>query len=774
MPPAPVRTLVATLVALPLLLLAPPPAAVAGSPRCAVAWSLTQADKPQQAAALVEQVRVATKSRRACDGAAIRARAAIHRARFLARRAASAGTTASVVTSGVRADERAKAWKAVETSARQALAVDQENQLATVLLAQADAAIASIEEEAAPFGGLDADDRSSDWTDLLQGSLADLGRLALLALGLMTAIVLLARLLLLAPQSVGRRSVGPPRLPVAGVVAPVAVAAAAAAVVVLLPDADNQRLWWLAAGVVAATLVSWSWLFHRPRVQVTMQVKGKSDECGAAAVVAHLRSLGARPAAGLEIPRGADVETLKGSNIAAASVTGVLGSLVGVLQSALSVTPWQVLVDRDTDDQTVVVVSLHGRVRETAVIQHAMFGKSGPKVDPLKLAAACVLMTILDVTKRYDGLGGATVWMSIGLQYDATSGVRPQEEMLQMLARAVDLDPASWPAQMSWRVERGRSSSKGDELEMLSDWLCQAAGKVTDRADSTLRARMAYNAYVAYLNCLAAREVDPAPDSIDGQRLEALRWDVDDALKQVPQGAFRSRMTANVEALRARLPATATDLRSEIALTPSRAYIRACQWAGRRDTFDRALVALDFAFSDEKYRAVAKTDPMLEDLRELPAYRNAFPVQPRAALTDIAPFDVHSVALKAAGLTEPAPLGRIPLKRLAAALGADVAVARELQQRALLVLAVDPELEAYRLEIVEVAVAEGITTVADLRSPDVDAVALGSAIMTACRRRGLADPDPADLQAWLDQLAAAPATLEAAPATPEAAPATPA
>ena len=161
-----------------------------------------------------------------------------------------------------------------------------------------------------------------------------------------------------------------------------------------------------------ATLLTWFALFFRQRVRIDIQKEGEDGKAGAAAIVAHLRQLGASPPQGLEIPLGSDVDALNGTNITS-TVKGFIGSLLTIFQTALAITPWRVLVDKDSDDQTIVIVSRHGRVLASEAIKPKFLGKDGPTVDAHKMVAALALLTILEADDKLAGLAGAQDWRSV-------------------------------------------------------------------------------------------------------------------------------------------------------------------------------------------------------------------------------------------------------------------------------------------------------------------------------------------------------------------------
>lgn len=665
------------------------------------------------------------------------------------------------------------AWETVEVLLSRALAKDADNRLAKRIAAEATAALAKFRAKGAAQGNASrvGDRRVDAWGDWLQGAATDAAKLLGAALGVAALILFIARLLLLWPMGwLLRNAKFLFRWARHPVLAVISLTTLSVLVAMMLPEvwAERENIthdhgaawfgWWvvgLSVGGGIATFLTWAWLFQRQRVRIQMQAKGKDDSAGAAAVVAHLRSLGASPPEGLELPLGADADVLSGANLSSGALTGIFGKVLSVVQMALSVTPWRVLIDAEGDNQTIVVVSLHGRVRDTAIIRHKLVDDKSPSVDPLKLAAARVLMSILDASGNYKGMGEARHWRSVGLQYDAETTERSSSDKARILAAAVDLDPGSWPARMSYRMEMSRHSDDSAKLLELSNWLQVAAGRQR-KHDWALKARMVYGAYAAFLNHRVAEHSEHSERCRcrDGQEAE-LRASLEQVVaKGLRKGTFERMFKQNAYALLRYPLGTTRPPPVPSGMTPSTAYTIACFAAIQQPpNFGRAIALLQFAYSDPGYKEAAASDPMLKKILESPQYRKSIHSEPRKVLTDIAPFDAYKSALTLSGLTDPDLLARWELSALAGILSTRKHTARVVRHKARLISSIPSELTAYRLEIAEALASVGVAKPGDVtrvRTKRRHARRAKRAIFAACAARSLADPSLSAVNAWLN------------------------
>ncbi len=729
---------------------ATPSFAAADSARCQVALSMVKAGEPRKAAELVDLVRKDAGDQTVCDDASTLAADAIAQSDAKAANAA--------------AELADKKWQEAADSAGEALRVDSGNTYATGLLTKAEAGEAGEDRSLADWV-----DRLADrWSDDAAEVGKDLGVIGLAVAGAFALVLLLARLLLLAPLSLAAQVRATRSGPSTWALV-LAYIALAAAVGIATPYAvsgagltNSGALWILGCLIIAAVLVwatmaTWFALFYRRRVRIDMQEKGADGKAGAAAIVTHLRKLGASPPRGLEIPLGADVAALSGANITS-SFEGWLGTLLSVVQTTLAITPWRVLVDKDSDDQTVVVVSRHGRVVASEVIKPKVLGKDGPEVDAHKLVAALALFTILDEDDSLEGMAGARDWMSVALQYDvATTPGRKPEQRTQLLALAVDMDPGNWVAQFSYRMLLSRDSEDANELRVLTNWLTAgadmlAAEKVDGSANAALVARMRYAAYAIRLNHRVVLAPERCGCTVSTATLFTKLTMAIGQLKDPQQALLQSRLRSAAAALDENVLLPVVSWTQE--LTPTSAYSLACHLAQRPDAASRAaaIAYLAFAYGDPRRKSEAPSDPSLKALRKTAEYRKALGEKPPSDLMATAPFNAHKTTLEAVGLTEPALIALTSVDRLAGILGYPKLVARDVRKRAALVAAVPSALDSHRLLIVSTLVDAGVlgpSSLAALLQDPSRRQAVRTKLRTTCETKGYPDPGSTALDDWL-------------------------
>lgn len=786
------------------------------SPRCSTAAALLAAGQPRDAAELVDKIRQTGKTPKPdnCTNVGNAIRRTFDQA---AKKLDKAQNSADKLSDPPQTQADVSSWKAVKTLAQQAAALDTEDKRAEDLLTQADSALTKTTLSTRTH------DRAKAWTDLLKDASKDLGTLATTAVATLALIALIARLLLLLPpmqgkeDQAGKRWVVPGRWSRGAI--PMALANAALVVAVLLggPAAAGVQIWPLGKGKVhvlpvlgvvalallglVAVFLTWGWLFHRLRVRIDMQQRGESAKAGAAAVVAHLRSLGAAPPRGLEVPLGTDADTLSGSNITS-SVKGVLATFVGVLQSALSITPWRVLVDTVTvpapaatagaqstgassDDEkkdeeknatieaTIVMVSRHGRVIDSALIMPT-HGAGGPRIDVSRFVAARSLRTILAANQTTEGLGGATDWQSIALQYEATTGEHDEAEKKLLLASAVKRDPNNWAARMSYRMSLYSTSTDPDTLAGLTNWLL-AAAKELKEGEEALKARMLYAAYATVLNHkMVTLQLQKAgkptgtlaiPDhSTIGPRLIDL----------IDNKDLNPTFAANIRRAYSALTQPAPHAPNEfdpgrsstgselewLLMDPNMAYSWACWNAlalaenpdhevAKKNTSD-AITFLRYARADETLRGQADNDQSLGGLRKTPEYRAEFGTEPDGDILAAPPFNAFKAALTKAGLTEPAAIAATGSWRLRSLLDIKYSEAKNLVRTARLYTQVGDDLTNYRVGIIAALAKHGIVDQGGLRGLKTNkATGVRETVLDDSVQSGYPDPDSAALNRLL-------------------------
>lgn len=673
-----VRRLPPLLVVLVLGLLAPAVPATADSPptlipECAVAATLVEDGRPQDAVALIEEVRE-TGDRSACAGELDEASSAAGEARALLDEATR------------RAQDRD--WAGAQAWAESALEKDSGLTGAQALL---DRAKARQLTGANPLSYV-----ADAWATWLGGSGKQLAELLSSAVLVGAIILVLARLSLLLPWSDRRDRWSRTTHLRNSKLRWFLLLAAALLTPVLTPFAftrttESPALWLavvvtllLVIVLVSAIAATAAWLYQRQRVTIQCFTSGKADEgeAKAADIVTHLRQLGAAPPRGLQMPIGADVDALKGSNITEGGWPTWLGKLVTLLQNALSVTPWRVRVDfgegEGDDSETTVVISRHGRTIASTRVKHTPVGADGPSVEPAKLVAAFTLMVLSKAYGGFDGLNGATSWRSVGLQY-AASDEPDRARKLRLLGKACDLDPRNRAAHYSFRMAKYRKSTDARELELARDWMKRLADDVQGPDGSTwdpIAARAIYAAMVFDRN-YQATPVDPDEHSqLSGG---ALAERLEQTLGACPerQSPLYGQLRQALEVLEAE-PGKVQDRLADSRRTPRASYTLACS-AAQATPVDNDLVIrlLREAFVDPERKEWAPKDPELQAFVTTDEYREAFPEEEPAFL-EAEHLKPYAKRLEAGGWDSPVALRAANPEALASALGITVFAARTL------------------------------------------------------------------------------------------------
>jgi len=341
-----------------------------------------------------------------------------------------------------------------------------------------DAALATDAENATAKAALAAGPQSWDafWAEVAEG--LEPGWALLLAVAVLTLVLaVVARLI--APYGVG-----PWRAPVwasslltllgfAGVVA------AGSQVLLLLRSRGSIDHWDIAAWFWLALLATVAFAIGlATRLRVTVVAK---DDVTAGHVIALLGELGARPPEGLEVPRGADVDTLGGGALDSLPEGRVVKTVTAVMKTLLGTTPWRVMVDVLDDGSIAVAMTRNGRGMGTAFVESAVLGlptatdeekKTLAAADLHRFVAAFVMVTLAQHHRGFDGLCGARDWRSLGLHYVATTDFKDDDERkTAILVSAVNADPGNWLAQVALASARWRESSRWEDLELYLRWL---------------------------------------------------------------------------------------------------------------------------------------------------------------------------------------------------------------------------------------------------------------------------------------------------------------
>jgi hypothetical protein len=410
----------------------------------------------------------------------------------------------------------------------------------------------------------------------------------------------------------------------------------------------------LGLGALLGSLLLATWMASRPRLSIDVRdTEGKPRESRASNVIALLQDLGGGPARGLEIPRGADATGLDNIPLPQTSPDGVFGALQRLFQNIFSVTPWRVIVDATSDDLLSVIITRNGWSAQATTIDRSntlIFPRSFvdtktasavPPADLYKMAAAFILVTLAQQYQGYKGLGGATDWRSVGLQFLATTDYEgKKEQQIALLSQALELDPNNLPAGVALRNLKYRHSNQEDQ-QLYKQWLEDALGWFNASAWRQIGQRALLRrirlSYLFVTMNLIPTEPDTGSDS--GLNLE---MPYNEATKLMEGLSKTSEQTASLEnRLRPHAALLLADIErmlsqdaslkpwsedwrewlrtSRFSSAPTLAYNSACSLARQDADWNKVKPRLDAAMVDPELRAAVATDP------ELAAYADKEP-----------------------------------------------------------------------------------------------------------------------------------------------------
>lgn len=675
---------------------------------CALARSLNEQARPQDARALIDEHRAAAAAhRRDCAPEYVEAQA----------RTSLATVVSTLTDDADLAPLRTQLSDVCDTSA----------DTRSEVLAACDVAVST--------------DRPMTWSEDVASSLANfveqwaepLQDLALSVLGFLAAVYLLAR--------VQTRRLSPARYAAlarigasrrhAKVTAGVVTVVATAAFVFLIvwaPSASGDAPVIAAVAVGVLALTAWAvnlvarLLASSLRIAVTVRgADGKESTSATAHVIGILNELGARGPRGAQFPRGTDVSALDTAVISALPAGAVAKLLLAVLHVLVPRAPWEVSVDEESADRETVEVTHNGRSALVAVVDRDALGlrvpvltansSSSPKEatlpDQHRVSAALVL-TKLHELHRFPGLGGATDGLSVGFQAVATSDfARDYDAAAPLLARAVGLDSGNLAATLGLLHCQFRSASTAPDLRLYVDELTALLDRLErlsedDPAGAMLlicRARL--NRLVARINLAFADGSGAAAGVACARELaKALVTDVD-ALVTDPDVPAESIKLLRAIARNAQiLMVVGTDAGFlEPPLTPLEHHQAACHYAtAPTPALERAVHHLRLAAAEPQLASWRALDPQLEQFRRTDAYRAAFPPEKDGF------FSLPGIARLKDGLTRLGITGERELlahspAELAQLLGTTPAVADRLLALSRLVSQVPADLHPWRFTV---------------------------------------------------------------------------
>jgi hypothetical protein len=336
---------------------------------------------------------------------------------------------------------------------------------------------------------------SGAWDEFVESRLLPMSTIVLFCVLTWLVLVLVARLLaqLWSPAvstTSGQRRASAWAGSVLGLAAPVVAiwftTSTSTGVAGILP-AGGQAVAAIACAIAAVALLSFAFSSMR-RVQI--DVVGNKDNSAlpvVAQIQAILNDIGGESARGLEMPTGPDLADIDVTVADVGNVTKVLAVVRKIWAAVTRVAPWHVLVNlEDQATMAAYQVRRNGHLvsadrvstqGEQSVIAGAVNANSSEK-----LATFIVGRLVAELAEVYPkewrgSLHGATSGDSIALQYLATkwhSSFDYRQSGIDLLARALDRDPANKSAQVAlWNLQF-RHSNNLTELKRYNDLVLAA------------------------------------------------------------------------------------------------------------------------------------------------------------------------------------------------------------------------------------------------------------------------------------------------------------
>lgn len=428
---------------------------------------------------------------------------------------------------------------------------------------------------------------------------------------------------------------------------------------------------WLLLALVGVTLLG---LALASRLRLALDVRGadgKRDEWASARAAGVLSEMGGAPAQGVTKPEGSDIEALSNAipEFGGANWSGIVGSVTRFLFLG---TPWRVTID--TDFARFAVVSIYRNGAPVALQRIDLpDGLTTPTpIDAIDAyAAAIIVITLSKAHDGFEGLSGASNWVSIG-QYFLASRYDEFDPNFQRLARAaVQKDPRNYVARFALRNTAG-----GDDAEYVA-WL---------RAELEAIRRLPRGSQPLEVELRARRilgnteiQLHSEGELAEPERMVEMASNVVALVKGLRQSEkrqtvlyqlLRSDAAVLVRDLQVTLPAGDQMQRSlraaarhsqawfaeaRASLYPDVAYNLACHFALRGES-ELALKHLRIAVTDPELKSAARTDPEFNQIRGDEQFVGLVSDVAKSSYWDIDYFSRDGAKLRESGLREPGDL----------------------------------------------------------------------------------------------------------------------
>jgi len=530
---------------------------------------------------------------------------------------------------------------------------------------------------------------------------------------------------------------------------------------------------WLLVGCFAVAGIAMTAAGMATRLRLHVQVRGKDGELSEGAtshVIALLNELGAEAPRGIEVPRGADVETLAGEAITSTPIGKIAKVFSALRQLIMAGAPWRVVVGEESDDSIAVVITRNGRSAGSAMIDRDALGLRLPSTpasssgredndleemagpDLHRLAAAVVVTTLAKHHHGFDGLCGATDWRSLGLHYVATTDLRGSDQERQVLARAVGYDPDNMLAQVAYRHSIDRAATDKDRLSRYADWLSEVLARVDDDARPLLdgegrrelRRRVLHTRVATLINLYFASGNRGPVEIRCATAARELISCLENRGQHEPVSPLAQYHWACYDA---------TSMLDDFTSAADSEKDRSAREAS-------VAFRLSLAAPHPDLGAWMSKDPQLQDLRKSASYRQLFGDELRTHFLSLPPFFPYAAALRKLGLTTAEDLALCAPMLYATDstwlqnyVGIDASSARRLATLGELGASIPGELAKYRVEMCsELLDRKSAYSILDQPPSGPEAGDLARSLHEAIADRCGQGPDVALTEAWLASL----------------------
>jgi hypothetical protein len=507
------------------------------------------------------------------------------------------------------------------------------------------------------------------------------------------------------------------------------------------------------------------------RAAPRLQIDATGDGASADHVRAVLHILGTRPPRGLEVPSGTDATFLKDVGISTDSKNPVVQAVGWLISVARPIGPWQLRIQGKAADELNVELFRNHELIEADAVSRARLMRfldddkptetdtkddaDEPSIDFAAFAAAMAL-TAMAKAHGQGGLGGATKWQSVGMQYVGTQLPAGHVQRRRILGRALQADPANRMAEVAYWNDLYRRAENKETLTRYTDLLSSAFEVHMQDPDKVvpadaLRLRALYSLTAASVNLKALGGTTKDLSTLEKNlRAQLMACGADQDSEELAR-----QMMPAAETLKWSISPPA-NLGDEAEPDPPSTwsftahYNAACFWASRggqgtpsNNEAKAAVRHLILAGDEPALVAARATDPQLKSLLEHDRYREAFGSDPKKDILTIAPFAALAEKLRDGGFSTPKAIAQATDDELEA-VGVPAKLTQRFKELAGTASRITPTLEPWRATLLELLIARGITKLPSGFLPRIILAGVLHAAIQDLNRR----PTLVDLEIW--------------------------